>query len=173
MKSSGLQAAQSGGDRKEVKRAHEHEKNVSVVGTKIFFSNVANILMQALLQKYDILDCAVVIDLCHAPPTVEVKLASVFLSDSMDREHTDPGFLDRTKYLVEQNRQNGSLTVAVKSLGAVLLKIISGEFAPLGSWSAQQADLRSSMDSDVESLLDYPDELLPDLRLAKHIFDGC
>jgi len=176
MATSAVMVEQSGGGKKDVKRAQVHEKNVSMTGNKIFNDNFSNIMAQAVLQNYNILDCVVVIDLCKAPPSIEVTVASDFLSKGM---YTDDNSSAHTKRIIERNRENGALTVACISIGvyagdddanAILLKTFPGEAAPMGSWTAAQADMERSMGFSLEDLRRHPKQiegLLEDLRRAK------
>ena len=171
MTTSGRIVEQNGGTYKEAKKANALEKNISAIGNQIFSTQIRSILTQALLQKYDILDCVTVIDLCHAPPTVNVKLASVFFADSFPGSLAD-GYdgrdnYEHTKRVVERNRQNGSLTVAVMALESSgpedvtwLLKTFPEPSDP---------EMKRTVDNDVMFLQRYPDALekqLHDLRLA-------
>ena len=165
---SGLLIEQKGGNRNESKNANLHENIVGAVGGKFFFSYVHSIIMQALLQKYDILDCAVVIDLCDAPPTVEVMLASVFLSDSMVCEGPDNTFCDTATHLVEQNRQKGALTVAVRSVETVILKSIPKTCAQFGSWRIAQAEMKVELGGAIKRLQLCPDALKQALQEIRH-----
>lgn len=145
---------------------------------KNFFSdNIGSVIMQASLQGYNLLDCITIIDLCDAPPSIDVKLAFNFLSDDMREE--DDNFA-HTKRVIQRNKLNGSLTAACISLGtyeseraarAILLKTFPGLSAPGGSWTAAQASLRQSMGNDrLAELQNYPDEIeaqLKDLRRTK------
>ena len=170
MKTYGLRTVQQGGDRKDAKRAQEHEKNVLAAGIKIFSSHIHRILMQAILQKYDILDCVDVIDLGRSPPTVEVMLASVFLSDRMHGSTSDSGLLDRSKQIIEQNSQDGSLTLAIFFAGEIFLKLIPARGDGKVSWRGMQASLEETLKAATDHLQQHPDELereLRDLRLVK------
>jgi hypothetical protein len=158
MATSALQAEQSGGGKRDMRGAEQHEKNVSMAGNKVFYENIPRILMQAVLQKYDILDCITVIDLIQAPPSVEVKLASVFLDKDMDTGRDEK---EHTKRILERNRQNKSLTVACISLGtysatdaprAILLKTFPSMAAPHGSWPASQTQLKGETSSMVDEM---------------------
>ena len=170
-----LQVEQRKCNRKEAKLAQEHEKNIRGVADKIFFSHLDSILMQALLQKYDILDCVTVINLWEAPPTVEVKLASLFLSE---RSAVGDTFLEDIKCVVERGRKNDYLIVVVMALwpsssGSMtqtrILNKVPGFCTPSGSWSATEEDMKRKLNDALENVQRCPDEmmkLLQDLRLA-------
>ena len=175
MTTSATMVEQSGGDKKDVRRAEMHEENVSMAGNKIFFDNISSVVMQAVLLDYDILDCVVVIDLCQAPPSIEAKLASDFFdSGDIDRDN-----FAHTKRICERNRRNGALTVACISLGvngpddanAILLKTIPSQMAPMGcSWTESQADMKESIGSMLEEMRSNT-ELLEELRQSEGVHD--
>jgi hypothetical protein len=176
-----LRVEQRNCNRKEAKMAEEHEENVRGAADKIFFSHLDSILMQALLQKYDILDCVTVMNLWEAPSTVEVKLASEFISEHS--AHGDPFFED-IKAVIEHGRQNDYLIVVVISLWpsssggmtrARILSKVPGLCTSSGSWSAAQKDKKITMHDALENVQRCPDEMmkqLQDLRLANAaVFD--
>jgi hypothetical protein len=165
------------GSQKEAKIAHALIQNVSSVGDKILSTHINMILEQALLQKYEILDCVTVINLCKAPPTVEVIHASKFLSDSeADGDQDNYEFNQR---FVERNRQTGSLPVWIHSLrysgpGSHLMKTVAGNVAPFGSWSAAQAAMKRSKHIEVELFHRFPEMLetqLRSLQITRTSFD--
>ena len=160
------------GGQKEAKIVRAHEQNVSAVGVKIFWSHIPNIITQALLQEYDILDCLVAIDLIDAPPTVEVVLAALLPSEEVASKYHIDGA--RTQRLVYQN--DSALTVLVRALGKTNLMAVPGRNAPLGSWREVQAVFSRAQADETASLRRNPDELerqLQDLRLAKSSLIGA
>lgn len=86
---------------------------------------------------------------------------------------------EHTKLIVEQNRENGSATVACISLGvyhtatrAILLKTFPGIAAPMGSWTAAQADMKQTMGFKLEEMQRRPEEIedfLVSLRQAREV----
>ena len=174
-----LRVKQRGGTGKEVEKAVEHQTNVNALGHRIVFNNTHSILKQALLQKFDILDCLTVVDLRHAPPIVQLQLASVFLSDDTDKVYRVD--VEAMNHYLKQNRQDGCLSVWVRAFASadregVLLTTCPGMSAPLGSWSAAQADMKRTIDDELKYLHRYPDELerrLCDLQLVKSMFGKC
>ena len=172
MKISDGLAVPSDSNQAETKMAHLREQNISVVASKIFFSHVDSILMQALLQQYDIQHCITLINLCQAPPTATVKLASEVLSDNMVSEYLDGE-------VVKKNRQNGDLTVWVWAsvpcsigitYGPCLILTIPGTRAPFGSWITAQVRMKRTKKGEVLSLQKNPDALasqLQELMLSK------
>ena len=174
---SGGQVGRRSGSRKEAKIADALIQNVSTVGDKIFSTHIDIILEQALLQKYDILDCITVINLCEAPPTVVVMHVSAFLALSkVDRDQDNFEFDQR---FVERNRQTGALTLWIKALGysgpgSNIMKRIAGDHAPFGSWSAAQEAMKRRKHGEVEILYHFPEMLetqLQSLRIARSSFD--
>ena len=169
-----IRVEQKGGGQKEAKIERALEQNVNAVGDKIFWSHITNIFTQALLQKYDILDCLVAIDLVAAPPTVEVILASLLPSDDVAGKYHIDGA--RTQRLVYQNRHESALTVLVRAFGKATLMAVPGMNAPLGSWREAQAVASRAQEDEIASLRRNPDELerqLQDLRLAKSSLIGA
>jgi len=172
MITSGLQEEERGGSRRAVKSAVEHEKNVSMAGNQIFRGNISSILMQALLQNYNILDCMTIVDLCEAPPTIEVKHASGFLAgeDMRGEEY------DHTKRIMDRNRQNGALTVACITLAAaraddcsnaILIKTFPALAAPGGSWTAAQAEMKEHMGYALAEMMHHPEEIEKQLKTLR------
>ena len=160
--------------------AKVHHENACAVGKKIFFGHLNSIMAQALLQKYDILDCVTVIDLSQAPPTVKVKLASSCLAERGVQGH----YLEQLKRVVEQNRQDGSLTVAITARGsnfndANLLLIVESvaatDIVPSGSWKTMQADMARANLGQLNRLLTSDSNVLEKelqrLRIAGNGFD--
>ena len=157
---------------KETKVALANEQKVQAVGEKIFDSHITTILTQALLQQNDILDCLIVINLIEAPPTVEVKLASVLLSEVFSaKNHIAGAFSQR---LVEQNRQIEALTVLVMALDKTVSMTVPGEYSPFGSWREAQAVARRAEEDEIANLHRNPDELkrrLKELKVVNSCFD--
>jgi hypothetical protein len=167
-----LRVEQRGGTQREAKMALAHEQKVEAVGWKIFASHIHNILTQALLLKYDILDCLIVINLIDAPQTVEVKLASVVLSENVTGKYFFDGA--PAKRLVEQNRQIEALTVLVWAFEKSVVTTIQGKNSPFGSWRETQAMLRQAKEDEAKNLWCNPDDLerrLQELMVVKSSFD--
>lgn len=178
MATSDLQVEQRGGSKRDVKRAQSHEANVSMAGNKVFFDNLSSVIMQAVFHDYDILDCIVMIDLCDAPPSIEVMLSSAFLANEMS---TDDDNYDHTQRIIARNRENGALTVACVSIGlyenianeanaprAILLKTFPSMSAPMGSWTAAQENAKQSLGFSLDEMHDDEiDEIMHDLKRAK------
>ena len=174
----GQRVQEGDSSRNETKLENVHEQNVSAVANKIFSTHTHIILMQALLQKYDILDCVTVINLYKAPPTLEVKLASDVLPDRETNGSSEIG-----KRCLGQFRENGSLTVVTMALGSsghstaiqpLFVKTFLGIGAPFGSWTAAQENMRKIKGDDVKNLQRNPDAFerqLQHLRLVKSTFD--
>jgi len=94
------------GDRKkDIEKAYELEGNIIVACNKLVLENITRILVQAKHQKFDILDCIVLVELNHQLPFVKVKLAS----DSVLKE------VDIERERFDLNRSNGNLTCVYKS----------------------------------------------------------
>ena len=168
MITSGLLVEQRGGTRKEAKTENVFEENIRVIGSQIFHSHIRSILTQALLQKYDILDCVTVINLCQAPPTVNVKLRSVVFSVLFPGSMANHDSCEATKRIVEQNRQTGVWTVVImafRSAGPDDVMWVMKSFL-----DPSDPEMRRTVDNAVKSMQHCPDELethLRDLRLAK------
>jgi len=176
MATSDLQFEQSGGSKSDIKRAHTHEENVSMAGNRVFFDNLSSVIKQAVIQNYDILDCIVMIDLCCAPPSIQLMLSSEFVSNEMSPDDEN---YNHTRRMIGRNRENGALTVACISIGvydetnaprAILFKTVPFQKVepPMGSWTEVQADAKQSLGFSVEDM--HPAEvekLLDDLKRAK------
>jgi len=94
------------GDRKkDIEKAYELEGNIIVACNKLVLENITRILVQAKHQKFDILDCIVLVELNHQLPFVKVKLATDSVLKEVDIE------LER----FDCNRSNGNLTCVYKS----------------------------------------------------------
>merc|ERR1712194_513090 len=102
------QVEMAGKSKGDVKKAKEHEKNVSMAGNKVFFDNRNVIMMRAIFQECSILDCVVLIDFLQTPPAIELKPAAEFLSECKERTS---GVYSHTKRVVTRNRSEGHLTV--------------------------------------------------------------
>lgn len=175
---SGIQAAESGGGKQDIKRAQKHEENASMAGNKVFSDHMGSIIAQACLRDYDLLESIIIIDLCDAPPTTTVKLATDFLSNDM--QPSDPNFA-HTKRVLDRNKANGALTAACICLDthsagrggdgstAILLKTFPGVACPEGSWTAAQAKLKNVIGGDYLTHLrvNYPEEFEEKLRLLQ------
>jgi hypothetical protein len=172
MRTCDLRVEQRGGTQREAKMALAHEQKVEAVGHMIFSSHIPNILTQALLLKYDIVDCLIVINLIDAPQTVDVKLASVFLSENV----TCTYYKDSApvKRFIEQNRKAEALTVLVLALEKTVVTSFQGKNSPCGSWRQTQAVVRRDEEDEAKHLWCNPDELerrLQVLRVANSRFD--
>ncbi|KAL7532309.1 hypothetical protein ACHAWF_004088 [Thalassiosira exigua] len=148
----------AGLSRRHVEKARKHEKSISMAGNSVFLSNRMMIMMRAIFERRDILDCVVCIDFLEAPPSIELQSAAEFIecSKSNDAEN-----LSHTKEIIKRNQSSGNVTVACHSLGpygekdadgnpatAVLLKTFPGHSAPFGSWEGYQDDMKGSMPED-------------------------
>ena len=60
---------------KELKEAEAHSKNKRAAFLKLFSENINNVLMQAIFQGWDILDCIVLVDFRSPLPTIQVGLS--------------------------------------------------------------------------------------------------
>ena len=157
--------------------AKVHHENACAVGKKIFFGHLNSIMAQALLQKYDILDCVTVIDLSQAPPTVKVKLASSFLAERGVQGH----YLEQLKRVVEQSRQNGSLTVAITARGSnfndanglLIVESFSATYiVPSGSWKTMQTDMARANPGQLNRLLSDSNKLEKELQRLRIAGNG-
>lgn len=150
MTSHGIQLKEAGHGKRDIKKAEQHEKKVSMAGEKIFGDNVPVIMLRAIFQGYNVLDCVVYIDLCEAPPTIELQLARDFLADIERDGRESPEDFAHTKRIIERNKSNGAITFALRSLGvcsdkgetSILLKTAAD---PNGSWSKYQEHIRATM----------------------------
>ena len=157
--------------------AKVHHENACAVGKKIFFGHLNSIMAQALLQKYDILDCVTVIDLSQAPPTVKVKLASSFLAERGVQGH----YLEQLKRVVEQSRQNGSLTVAITARGSncndangwlFVESFAATDIVPSGSWKTMQADMARANPGQLNRLRSDSNKLEKELQRLRIAGNG-
>ena len=153
------QLKSQGRSSREVKKAKEHDANVSMLGNTVFSENIPGILMRAIFQGQSIVECVVVIDLTRSPPKIEVQKGDDFLSEN--RERGEVRSHDHTQRVFERNRANGAITVACFSLGldgvynmSALLKTIPGKYAPhkSGSWATCQAEIESTLPAELRSL---------------------
>jgi hypothetical protein len=133
-----------------------HQQKIQAIERNIFFGHITNIMTQALLQKYAIMDCLIVINVVEAPPTVE-KLASVFLSEHVTAKYRSDG--PSIKRMLEQNRQSEALTVLISALETSALLTVPGNSSPLGSWREAQAVVRGAKEGEAKNLWRNPDEL--------------
>mmetsp|Transcript_10848 Transcript_10848/g.19720 ORF Transcript_10848/g.19720 Transcript_10848/m.19720 type:complete len:715 (+) Transcript_10848:138-2282(+) len=179
MSKQGDQVKMAGHGKRDIKKAEQHEKNVSMAGAKAFSQNIHTIMLRAIFQECNILDCVVVVDLCQAPPSIELKLVADFLSDL--RMNSAENY-SHTKRVVDRNRSNGSITCACHSLGvygetdasgipatAVLLKTFPGVSTPCGSWTAYQEQMEKDMPEDFDVYKVDPqlrEEFLDELNAA-------
>ena len=175
MLDSGLQVLQRGGSRKEAKMARANDHNVRAVASKLVLTHICRIMTQAVLQKYDIFDCVTVINLCQAPPTLQVRLASALYGDfSVAGDEC----YDDMKRCFERIWADGSLALLIgtfrpcsliDSIQSFYMESIPKFHAPSGSWSVYQADMRKKLDASVTILQCHPDQLekqLKDLMLT-------
>ena len=152
------------GDRKkDIEKAYELESNIIVACNKLVLENNSRILELATHQKFDILDCIVLVELCHQLPFVKVKLAT----DSMLKE------VDIERERFDLNKSNGALQCVYKSYvfnGEAgsrssshewpitnLVQTFPDSLGPHGSWKKAQAE--------VEVTQSTPNPLLAALKL--------
>jgi hypothetical protein len=152
------------GDRKkDIEKAYELESNIIVACNKLVLENNSRILELATHQKFDILDCIVLVELCHQLPFVKVKLAT----DSMLKE------VDIERERFDLNKSHGALQCVYKSYvfnGEAgprsschewpitnLVQTFPDSLGPHGSWKKAQAE--------VEVTQSTPNPLLAALQL--------
>lgn len=142
----------NGDKKKDIEKAYELEGNVIVACNKLVRENITRILAQAKHQKFDILDCLVLIELNHQLPFVKVKIAT----DSILKEFD----IDRERF--DCNRSNGNLTCVYKSYvfnGEAegwrhschdwtitnLLQTFPASLGPNDSWEKAQAEVQDTV----------------------------
>jgi len=90
---------------KELKEAEAHSKNKRAAFMKLFSENINNVLMQAILQGWDILDCIVLVDFRSPLPTIQVVLSRM-----LELVGYEPDQLHYSYQTLEKNRSKGKLT---------------------------------------------------------------
>lgn len=141
------------GDReKDIEKAYELEGNIIVACNKLVRENMTRILAQAKHQKFNILDCIVLVELNHQLPFVKVKLATDTILKELD--------IERERF--DYNRSNGNLMCVYKSYvfnyeaegwhrnchhWAItnLLQTFPASLAPNESWEKAQAEVQDTV----------------------------
>mmetsp|Transcript_10687 Transcript_10687/g.22625 ORF Transcript_10687/g.22625 Transcript_10687/m.22625 type:complete len:703 (-) Transcript_10687:55-2163(-) len=115
MKTNKSRALEQGLSEKEAHAAAKAEENLSVSGNMLFAKEEANILLQASLRGYSIVDCVVMMDFRETPPTIETMMYDAYLEEGQLEFH-HPKQYAHTSGIIDRNRKNGALTVACMTL---------------------------------------------------------
>ncbi|KAL7539697.1 LOW QUALITY PROTEIN: hypothetical protein ACHAXR_009505 [Thalassiosira sp. AJA248-18] len=149
------EAQMTGCSKRDVKQAKANEKNVSMIGNKTFRKNFRFIMIRAVLEQKDILDCVVKIDLTEAPPSIELQPAAQYLSEYAELDLEED--YDHASRIVERNRERGAITCACRSLGGwggskrkIMLNAFFGDTVMHGSWQAYQNHIQATMPDELE-----------------------
>ena len=100
---------------RDAKKTEENERKISAAGRKIISDNVDKFVMRAIVNKWSILDCVVLVDMCQSPPSVSIVLPSAFISTYAAGNVTETES-EYYQKLLERNRKNDSIAAAVLSM---------------------------------------------------------
>ena len=131
------------GTKKDLKKRMAMFDNVGRAGRQYIFSKWPEVLLQAMVLGYDILECVVVADLRSVPHSIDVMLKDDFLKEYGKTSHPYDDDLN-AKEIIETYMANGALVCAFKTTS--VFGIASIPRAPIGgSWSATKNQMEEYM----------------------------
>ena len=160
-----VRAAGTGANKTEIRNLKRFEENLSAAGNNLFSETHGDIIMQATLRGYDVVNCVTVFDFTETPPTIITKPIAEFLAEA--QLATEQAHFEHTKLVVERNQRNGALTIACRACNdskvqSSLLKTFRSQ--PALNWIDEQEMLRQRMGAKLDEIRSDPSKLQPILK---------
>ena len=114
------------------------------VGKNVVVEKIDNVLVQAVLLRYDINDCVAVVDLQFDERQSSLR---VMLTDQFLELYNKciPNDTNNAKKLIDNHREQGRLVCACKTDDAIAISYIDKSLASADSWSTSYQELEEKM----------------------------